>query len=196
MGLELFSLHMYGDGISVYYHWNNPTLGMKNIIIDTDILPVLPWDWVEVKENKTYDSIDVSKLRLYEPKGRTLEEVKEEVKDMKPANWAVLQYLSENPDAVPEEWRKYWLYFYGTSLRGRGGYWRVPSAHWASSTWRRDASWLGAPGARARRVVLVNDSGGLDSAPFDPLASALARIERLEDNIQALIEWRERVQNP
>lgn len=146
-------------------------------IINTNIEPSIPWDWMTVEDNATYGKVDVSKLRLYIPKGKTLEEVKEEVKGMKPANWAVLQYLFKHPNAVPEDWLKYYLFFFGTSLRDRGGDWYVPFARWASSVWKRDARWLRRDWDSASRVVLLDDSGTLDSAPFDP--GLVARVEIL-----------------
>lgn len=150
--------------------------------INTNTKPSLPWDWMTVEDNATYGKIDVSKLRLYTPKGKTLEEVKEEVKGMKPANWAVLQYLFEHPDAVPKDWRKYYLFFFGTSLRDRGGLWDVPYAYWDSSEWERRAYWLWLDWGSSYRVVLLDDSGTLDSAPFD-----LGLLERVE-NIEAILK--------
>lgn len=148
--------------------------------IDTNKKPV-PYSWGEVTDNKTYGKVDVSKLTLYQPKGKTLEEVKEEVKDMRVANLAVLDYLKENPETVPIEWKKYWLYFFGTELRVRGGRWYVPYGRWRGGEWHRDAGWLRGDWDSRRRVVLLDDSKTLNnaSAEIDALNIA-ARVANIE----------------
>lgn len=145
--------------------------------IDTNKKPV-PYSWGEVTDNKTYGKVDVSKLTLYQPKGKTLEEVKEEVKDMRVANLAVLDYLKENPETVPIEWKKYWLYFFGTELRGLVGFWYVPCGYWYGGEWGRSARWLSRDWDSSNRVVL------LETAP-QTLTNEPAEIDAL--NIAARV---------
>lgn len=146
--------------------------------IDTNKKPELPWDWITVEKNTKYGKVPL-KLKLYEPKGKTLEAVKEEVKDMRPANWAVLQYLYENPSEVPEEFKEYWCYFFGTDLRGKDGDWTVPYGHWTGSEFSRRADWLRRDWRSFYRVVLLDDSSPLNLADLN-LETLSLRVENLE----------------
>lgn len=158
--------------------------------INTNDTPVLPWDWMTVESNTTYGEVDISKLILYEPKGKTLEEVKKEVKNMKPANWSILQYLYEHPENVPEEFKKYWCYFYGTELRDRDGRWDVPYGYWYASTseFNRSAYWLDDSWDSGYRVVLLDDSSPLKLEKELDIESLSLRLEKLEQFYETTIE--------
>lgn len=151
---------------------------MTTTTIDTDTIVTLPWDWYTVEENRTYGTVPL-KLKLYEPKGKTLKEVKEETKDMRVANWAVLQYLHEHPEHFPEEFKSYWCYFFGTLLRVGDGDWSVPCSSWDGSKFYRCADWLSGRWDSDDRVVLLDDSCDLDVAELT-LESLNLRLEKVE----------------
>lgn len=156
--------------------------------IDTSADTPFPHDWATVGSTRKYGTVKLSSLRLYEPEGRTLAEVEREVRDMDPANMAVLQYIHGNPDSVPEEWREYRLFFFGTKLRDREGCWCVPSGRWDSSAWDRGAGWLTDQWRSSSRVVLLGDPGDLNPAPLGPgLPALVARVEKIE---ALLNSWR------
>lgn len=150
--------------------------------IDTDKKPELPWYLISVKKNVRYGTVPL-KLKLYEPKGKTIGEVQKEVKDMSPANWAVLQYLHENPSEVPEEFKRYWCYFFGTELRDLDGNWGVPCGDWVGSEFNRHADWPGYGWGSSRRVVLLDDSSTGDIADLN-LETLSSRVQKLENIIK------------
>ena len=71
------------------------------------------------------------------------EELREELKDKKPLNSAVLKFLLDNPKEIPEEWKGKYVYFFGTILRGPGGLRRVLFLYWYGDGWRWCYDWLG-----------------------------------------------------
>lgn len=150
----------------------------------TKLKKPVSYSWeVERKDNDCY-SVDISKLTLYQPKGKTMEAVKEEVKDMRPANQAVMDYLIAHPDEAPEGFKDYWLYFFGSQVRGRGGSWDVPCTDWDGSEFYRYARWLRRGWSSGRRVVLMGDldTGALPAAETDGL-----NIEKRVAKIEAVL---------
>lgn len=72
----------------------------------------------------------------------------------------------------------------------------VVRVFWYGSSWgvggwpRGDDRW----GAGNRVFSPATGTETLGTEPSDPLTLALHRIQRLEDNVQALVEWKDRVQ--
>lgn len=145
----------------------------------------VPYSWEGKRKDKTVKSFDLAKLTLYKPKGQTLQEVKDEVKDMPVAPQVVLDYLVENPNQVPDEFKDYWCHFFGSEVRGRDGFWYVPYGRWSGGKWYRSARWLRFDWDSDDRVVLLDDSKtlGNTSAEIDPLDIA-ARLERIEATLK------------
>lgn len=151
--------------------------------IDTDKPTEFAYSWAKVENTRTYGTVPL-KLKLYQPKGNTLEEVKEEVKGMKTANLAVQQYLYEHPEDVPEEFKGYWCYFFGTELRDGDGYWHVPYGYWGGAELDRDAGWLSFGWGSRDRVVLLDDSSPLN---LETLSLRLAKLEAFYEKAVELV---------
>lgn len=96
--------------------------------IDTDLVPTLP-DWVDkVVENKTYGKIEwkpeLFELYLSEKQKNDYikgEDLREEMKDKNPVNFAILSFLKNNPKLIPKEWRRKYIYGWGTVVLSRNG---------------------------------------------------------------------------
>ncbi len=107
---------------------------MKHIIdTNRDIQSLLP-KWVkEVVENKAYGKVEWNKksVELYlseKQKNGYISgtDLLEEMKDKNPVNLAFLQFFVDNPKLYPKEWRKKYIYGWGTIVRHDGGLLRVP----------------------------------------------------------------------
>lgn len=143
----------------------------------------VPYSWEFEREDVTYPSVDISKLRLYRPKGKTMEAVREEVKNLHPANQAVLDYLIAHPDEAPEGFKDHWLFFFGSKVRDEDGHWLVPCADWDGSVFHHSAYWLGYGWDSDDWVVLLGDldTDELPVAETDlrNIAARLARVEEI-----------------
>lgn len=53
------------------------------------------------------------------------------------------EYLLENQEEIPSEWRNFYLPFPGTIWRGRDGDLVVPDLRWLGEQWRLGFLWLG-----------------------------------------------------
>ena len=100
------------------------------------------------------------------------EELREELKDKKPLNSAVLKFLLDNPKEIPEEWKGKYVYFFGTILRSlpdRPGvlyfYWRDGEWGWDYHYWLSRGGYTYGPSAVLASPLKLSPS--LDPLNFE-----------------------------
>lgn len=116
-------------------------------LIDCDAAPFVPPGWT-VEEHKK------GGLWKWNPRLRLHLLEKQEDGDMKGAvlrislanlptlNANVLDYLLDNPDLIPDEWRGKYICFWGTVYRHPHGYLFIRYLRWDGLRWGWDGYWL------------------------------------------------------
>lgn len=132
----------------------------------------------------------------------TGEEIVKRLGNDKSLNADAFLRLWENQDLIPKEWyepaTKGYIEFTGTFLRSSDGYRCFLCLYRRDGgSWYWYCSWLASDRNRGSvSPVSASSTQNLSTSPSDPLTLALGRIQRLEDNVAALVEWRDRVQRP
>lgn len=107
-----------------------------------------PFSWATVEYDNGMKSFDPLKLSLHlEPEqvngSITGLVLAERLKATAPTS-NVLQYLIDNPEHCPEEWKKAntYVYFWGTIFRRADGSLYVRVLYWLDGQWQVDYDWL------------------------------------------------------
>jgi len=118
-------------------------------IIDCDADPFCPEDW-SVEEHIKGGQLKwgAAKIDLYlckEQEKGSIEgnQLRKKLKDQTILNACVLDYLIENPNLIPEEWKNKNVFFWGTIYRDSDGSLCVRGLSWDGDGWGWDYHWLG-----------------------------------------------------
>lgn len=124
-------------------------------VINCDDDPFIPDNYF-VEEHQKGGSFrwDTSRVELYladnQTNGHTLRgfDLRKEMAKKAPFNANVLDYLLSNPHLIPEEWKRRFVFFWGTVYRANNGYQYVRFLFWREDRWiwqmyRLDMDWTG-----------------------------------------------------
>lgn len=116
---------------------------MKKHVVDTSKAWV-PDGWT-LEENRSLGKIDITNITLWQSEKQKTgwhngNELNKEVKN--PMTSAVLRYLLDNPELIPEEWKDKYVYFHGTILRSSFGDRYVLCLYWGGGGWGWSVRWL------------------------------------------------------
>lgn len=120
-------------------------------IIDLAADPYIPNNWkVEHHEKGVSDfEFDPTKVRLHLSKNqegtKSVEghKLREELANEPVLNANLLDYLLKNPHLIPEEWKRKYVFFWGTIYRASNGDLYVRALSWHGSGWFWNYSYLG-----------------------------------------------------
>lgn len=115
------------------------------------------------------------------PRQELKDHLEKEYKDRSP-DQEVLDYLLSHPEAVPEEMKLNWHYFFKLTFRYSDGYAYVPSVRWNGDELDRGSGWLDYDWYGRERVVLLDDSEPLSSVELNPLLCSCEITSNDEDN--------------
>ncbi len=123
--------------------------------IDTNRIPNLPFDGATTESHGKSGKmvLDFSKLDFYladEQKNGSIigHELRKKLKNKSVMNACVLDHLLENPQLIPEEWKKdangntRYIFFWGTIFRDSDGDLYVRYLCWSGGEWCSSCGWL------------------------------------------------------
>lgn len=118
-------------------------------LINCDADPFLPNGWkVEEHQKGGQFKFDPAKVESYlsnpQRNGKSIggHKLREELKGKPVLNACVLDYLLANPYLIPEDWKKSYIFFWGTIYRDAGGSLCVRCLCWNGDGWDWRFSWL------------------------------------------------------
>lgn len=137
---------LFGDLLQVQL--GHAEVKMLERLIDCDADPFLPNSW-KVEEHQKgglfkWDSAQVN-LFLSESQRKGVQgshELRKELAGKPVLNANVLDYLLAHPHLIPEEWKKLFVFFWGTIYRDSVGGLCVRYLCWHGDWWHWDYHWL------------------------------------------------------
>lgn len=118
-------------------------------IINISQEPSIPsgYNWT-IESHRKVDTVDLSKMSLHlldEQKNGYIEgdELRKELESKNILNANVLDYLLENPNFIPEEWKGKYIFFWGTVYRRSDGRLCVRCLCFGGDSWDWRCRWLG-----------------------------------------------------
>lgn len=117
-------------------------------LIDCDVAPYVLDGWkVEEHLKGGQYQWDPSKTQLYlskKQKGGVVEgnKLRQELAKQPVLNADVLDYLLQNPQLIPEDWKGKYVFFWGTVYRNSRGNLYVRYLYWRGDEWRWVYNWL------------------------------------------------------
>lgn len=112
-------------------------------------------------QNLDFENMKVFILDLYALNGKPLAEIAEHIVSTYGNNYHIpgieyFKWLIEKGNKAPKDLKDgNYHFFFGSTLRDRGGGWYVPSSFWDGGEWRRNAFWLKYDWRSNYRVVLL-----------------------------------------
>ncbi len=121
-------------------------------VIDCDSVPYTPSCWgLEEHVNGGQLEWNPDKVELYRDerqrkvKGLAGKDLRKSLSSKQVMNANVLDYLLANPELIPNEWKKFTVYFWGTIyLGGEGPLFSIRGLCWDNGKWISVSGWLGA----------------------------------------------------
>ena len=118
-------------------------------VVDLDADPFVP-EGLTVEEHHKGGQFawDAAKVELYLSNGQSGRKyivgtkLREEMKGKNPFNANLLDYLLKNPNIIPDEWKGKYVFFWGTTYRGRDGGLFVRCLCWFGGRWFWSCHWL------------------------------------------------------
>lgn len=123
--------------------------------VDTSCTPAFPFPGATIESHAKSGKmiLDFSKLNFYlteKQKNGSINghELKKKQNNKKVLNACVLDYLLENPNLIPEDWKKdangniRFVYFWGTIFRSSRGVLYVRCLYFRGGKWQAFCSWL------------------------------------------------------
>ncbi len=113
-------------------------------LINCDADPYLPNGWsVEEHQKGGQFSFNPTKVELYLSKKSIVgNDLRKEIKSKKVLNANVLDYLLDQPELIPDDWKEKHVFFFGTIYRDSGDNLYVRCLHWHGSRWLWNYYWL------------------------------------------------------
>lgn len=152
--------------------------------------PFIPDGWT-IEEDNGQTSFDPSDFALHlepEQENSYLEGtvLRERLKGKNTMSAAVLDYLLEHPDLIPEEWKGKWVLFWGTVYRDSFGDPCVRCLYWRGGRWGWGSSWVGGDWNGNGPALVRASTQILETQHSDTLS--------LESRVAVLEAWMKRVQ--
>jgi hypothetical protein len=133
------------------------TIAYSENVIDLDADPLIPYDGWKVEEHKKGGQFvwNPEKVKLFlhdkQQNGKTIEgnKLRKELANTAVFNANLLDYLLDNPQLIPDEWKvdengkTRYIFFWGTIYRFSGGDLCVRYLCFDGGHWRRYDCWLG-----------------------------------------------------
>lgn len=125
-------------------------LNKEENLIDCGANPFCPSYW-EVEEHRKDGTLvwDPKKVRLHLDDAQRGEgrigghDLRKALKGKPVLNANVLDHLLKHPHLIPREWKKKYVFFWGTVYRNRVGYLIVRYLYWDGDRWSWNGYWLG-----------------------------------------------------
>lgn len=147
--------------------------------------PKLPFDSATIEyDNKNHALDFVLHLEPEQEKSYLNGEVLAERMKEKGLSASVLDYLLENPEKIPKEWKGKWIYFWGTIFRNANGVLYVRYLYFDDGAWQTNYFWLGfgwlvhSPSTVSASSVKSDPKFSSEPKTFD-LEHRVARLENL-----------------
>jgi hypothetical protein len=132
------------------------TLAYNEHVIDLDADPRIPYDGWKVEEHKKGGQFtwNPEKVKLFlhdkQQNGKTIEgnKLRKELANTAVFNANLLDYLLDNPQLIPDEWKvdengkTRYIFFWGTIYRSSGGDLCVRCLCFGGGRWEQSRSWL------------------------------------------------------
>lgn len=103
------------------------------------------------------------------------------------ANANLLDYLLDNPNLIPEEWKGKAIFFWGTIYCDRTGNLYVRYLCWDGGRWDwSDARWLGNDWNANDSALLLASTSNFDTKPYVLSPSTLEKLSKIEELIKEI----------
>ena len=148
------------------------------------------YDWT-IEYDNGLKSFDPKELSLHlEPEQRDGEIagtiLAERLKE-KSLNSAALDYLLEHPKLIPEEWKGFAVFFWGTIYHIGNGNLYVRYLCWDGGRWHWHFQWLGDGWHSFSPAAVLRKSLDLDSSDILTLSTRLSKLEQDMDKIRKVL---------
>jgi len=137
------------EGLRRVLHGLSEITQVKHLI-NLDVSPFIPDGW-KVKQHIEGGQFEWSpeKVKLYlspnQQDGKIVEgnELRKELEGKPVFNANLLDYLLEHPNLIPEEWKRKYIFFWGTIYHDSDGDLGVRCLGWGGGSWSWSDGWLG-----------------------------------------------------